>query len=72
MSNDNHCRFSSFTQEADNITCAECNELLDAYIEAVFAKVDVRFHYPTLWRHLQACESCDAQSAAAGDGCLVK
>lgn len=58
MSNDPHCRLNNLRPEAEVITCAQCDELLDAYLDAAIAQLDVSARYPALWRHLQTCASC--------------
>lgn len=42
----------------DNVTCEECQALLDVYVDAERAGRAVRRHYPDLWHHLQTCADC--------------
>jgi len=58
MSNTNHRRFNSFSRNGAAVTCAKCDELLDAYLTTERANGDVRFYYPAIWEHLQTCKRC--------------
>lgn len=40
------------------LTCEQCQELLDVYVEDEQAGKNVRQTYPTVWRHLTTCLDC--------------
>lgn len=52
-----HCRVNVFPSN-EAISCALCNELLELYLEAELANINVKNAYSKIWRHLQTCESC--------------
>jgi len=52
-----HCRAIIFPAD-EVISCAVCNELLDIYLDAELANINVKHAYSEIWQHLQTCESC--------------
>jgi len=52
-----HCRVIIFPSN-EVISCAVCNDLLDLYLEAELANINVKHAYSKIWQHLQTCESC--------------
>lgn len=54
-----HHRINPFAAD-DVLSCAACDELLAAYLDAELANRNVKHEYATVWRHLQTCRCCAA------------
>jgi hypothetical protein len=52
---------SPLTDSIDPLSCAECQELLPAYVEDESAGVDAARFHPEMARHLAGCADCRAQ-----------
>lgn len=46
------------------LTCTECQDILDVYVEAEVAGQDVRHLFPPIWRHVQTCPVCGTRYEA--------
>ena len=44
----------------DLLSCAACDELLAAYLDAELANRNVKHEYRRVWQHLQTCRCCAA------------
>lgn len=49
-------------QKFENLTCAECQEVLGIYIQSEVGGRDASQEHPLIWRHLNSCEAgCRAE-----------
>lgn len=53
-------RLAEAIVQIDDVTCQECEALLDVYVDAELANEGARRRYPLLWQHLQDCAECAA------------
>jgi hypothetical protein len=45
-------------ENVGELSCTDCEELLDIYVTDELAGREVRRQYPTIWHHLLGCERC--------------
>jgi len=43
---------------APNLSCKECDDLLDLYVDEELQGRPVQEMYPPIWRHLHTCPQC--------------
>lgn len=48
----------SVSSSDEVISCAECDALLEVYLDAELANVNVKYYYTKVWQHLQRCRCC--------------
>ncbi|MBX3012419.1 MAG: hypothetical protein KF832_12970 [Caldilineaceae bacterium] len=57
MNTYSHRRVNIFPSD-EVISCAECDALLEAYLDAELANMNVKYYYAKVWQHLQHCRRC--------------